>query len=122
MPIQEQRTLRGAGACAVSGAAWFAVLLVLDGGWAIPTRNALGMTCSLAAAVATGVLIFHLFQSAFRRLRGVGLAALPLATLPVAILLYSALLWAARRVSGAQFEPPISAAAEFGLILSSSST
>ena len=102
---------------AISGGAWFALVSFLDGGWAIPLRNAWGLAAAIASAVVTGVTVMHLFQIPIRRARSLAALVLPLATVPTAMVLFSILLWYARRLTGAAFDPPLSAGAELRSIL-----
>lgn len=103
---------------AISGCCWFVVLLLLDGGWAMPLGSVGGIAASLASAVGTGIVVAHLFRVPICRNRGAWFAVLPLVTVPAAIVVFSCFIWLARRASQVSFTPPLGTRSEFAFILS----
>lgn len=102
---------------AISGCCWFVVLLLLDGGWAMPLSSVVGIATSIASSVGTGVVVAHLFRVPICRARGVWFAILPLATVPAAIVVFTCLIWFARRLAQVSFVPPLVNRNEFAFIL-----
>jgi hypothetical protein len=98
-------TLLYVGGGIASGALWFLVPLLFDGGWGIPPGS-IGRIAGASCAVLTGVLISYLFRPAFRRAPMLGFILLPCVTLPVAIISFSVLLWLSRLALGVHFTPP----------------
>jgi len=103
---------------AISGCGWFVVLLLLDGGWAMPLGSALGIAASLASAVGTGIVVAYLFRRPICRNKGAWFVMLPLVTVPVAILVFSCFIWLARRATQVSFNPPLGSRSDFAFILS----
>jgi hypothetical protein len=117
-PLQRGLQLSATVVGLLGGSAWFAVVLLLDRGWALPLNSGWGIVGAVASALVTGMAVTYVFQIPICRARGLAFIALPLVTVPTAILLFSTCVWCTRRLTGAVFSPPLLPREEFELILS----
>jgi hypothetical protein len=93
---------------AVSGAVWFLLALAFDKGvrdfnWpVIPVSNALELTASLLAAIATGLGVAVLFYPVWHSRSRTTLFVAPIVALPLAVLGFSLLAWLFNQTVGAE--------------------
>ncbi|MEO6034243.1 MAG: hypothetical protein ABIQ35_03210 [Verrucomicrobiota bacterium] len=103
---------------AISGIIWFGIALVLDSGWAIPTKQILPFIGAMLCACLTGLFVSLLIYKPSRQTSHVIFICLTFATLPLAVLVFALLLWMMRRLLGIEFQPAVSTSHELELIVS----